>query len=114
MAKYLEYETASGHIVSEIISSSKPTTADGYGLLAIPDDAELDTTLYIVKNDTLVKQFETNEERIERERLKREQQERVRERLHSMMYEVCISLLEDDDTALKELRKEYKELKAYM
>ena len=114
MAKYLEYEAASGHIVSEIISSSEPTAADGYGLLEIPEDAEIDTTLYIVKNGTLVKQFETNEERIERERLKREQQERVRERLHSMMYEVCISLLEDDDTALKELRNEYKELKAYM
>ena len=114
MAKYLEYEAASGHIVSEIISSSEPTAADGYGLLEIPEDAEIDTTLYIVKNGTLVKQFETNEERIERERLKQKQQERVRERLQSMMYEVCISLLEDDDTALKELRNEYKELKAYM
>ena len=114
MARYLEYETASGRIVSEIKSASEPAVAEGCGLLQIPDDAELDTTQYAVRNGVLVKCWEPNEERIERERLKRERTQRVRERLKSMMYEVCIALLEDDNSALGELRAEYRELKAYL
>ena len=114
MAKYLEYDLASGQIVSEMTSSIPPTPATGYGLLEIPESAVLDTTLYIVKNGVLVKQYETNEERIERERLKREQREKVRARIRSMAHEVCICILENDEAALKELREEYRSLKAYM
>lgn len=114
MAKYLEYEIESGQIVSELTSSVPPTPATGYALFEIPDGTVLDTTLYIVKNDTLVKQYETNEERIERERLRREQREKVRARLMSMVNEVCICILENDEAALKELREEYRSLKAYM
>ena len=114
MARYLEYEKTTGRIISEIISPSEPAVGDTYGLLEIPSDVELDTTIYAVKNGVLVKNFETNEERIEREHIKREQKEKVRKRIKSMMYEVCIALLEDDNNALDELRKEYRELKAYL
>ena len=114
MARYLEYEINSGRIISEIISATEPTPAEGYGLLEIPDGAELDTTIYAVRNGVLVKQYETNEERIERERLRLEEKARVRERIKSMVYEVIIALLENDEAALEELREEYRTLKAYM
>ena len=112
--KYLEYEINSGRIISEIISVAEPTPAEGYGLFAIPDDAEIDTTLYAVRNGVLVKQYETNEERIERERLKREKKQKARQRLESMVYEVIITLLENDVATMEELREEYRTLKAYM
>ena len=54
MARYLEYEINSGRIISEIISATEPTPAEGYGLLEIPDNAELDTTIYAIKNGVLV------------------------------------------------------------
>ena len=114
MAKYLEYEINSGRIISEIISAAEPTPADGYGLYPIHDDAELDTTLYKVLNGVLVKQYETNEERLERAIRKKEQGENVRLRLQSIVYEVIFAILEDDDAAMKELREEYKQLKACM
>ena len=114
MARYLEYEKASGRIISEIISTYEPIVADGVGLLEIASDVELDTNLYSVKNGVLVKQYETNEERTERERLKREHQEKVRKRVQSMVLEVPIAILEGDDEAIEELRKEYRKLKALM
>ena len=112
--RYLEYETATGRIISEITCKDKPTPAEGFSLLEIPGDAEIDTNIYAVKNGVLVKCYETNEERIERERLKREQQAKVRMRMKAMMYEVCIALLEDDNSAIEQLRQEYRELKAYL
>lgn len=114
MAKYLEYEVASGQIVSELISSIEPTPATGYALLEIPDNSEIDTSLYIIKNGTLVRQYETSEERLKREMQKHENREKVHARLMSMINEVCICLLEDDEAALNELREEYRSLKAYM
>ena len=114
MARYLEYDTASGRILSEIISTSEPEVRESIGLLEIDTEAEIDTNLYIVKNGVLVKQFETNEERIEREKLKREHQEKVRRRVQSMVFEVSIAILEGDDEAIEELRREYKKLKVYM
>ena len=114
MARYLEYEINSGRIISEIISAAEPTPAEGYGLYPIPDDAELDTTLYKVLNGVLVKQYETNEERLERAIRKKEQGENVRLRLQSIVYEVIFAILEDDKAAMQELREEYKRLKACM
>ncbi|MBQ7220794.1 MAG: hypothetical protein IJS28_07435 [Synergistaceae bacterium] len=112
--RYLEYETATGRIISELTSRDKPTPSEGFSLLEIPEDADIDTTLYAVKNGVLVKCYETNEERLERERLKREHLEKVRMRMKAMMYEVGIALLEEDDNAIKQLRQEYRELKAYL
>lgn len=114
MARYLEYEKASGRIISEIYSTYEPEVAEGVGLLELTTEDEIDTSLYSVKNGVLVKNFETNEERIERERLKREHQEKVRKRVQSMVLEVPIAILENDDDAIEELRKEYQRLKAYM
>lgn len=114
MAKYLEYEVDSGQIVSEMTSSVPPTPAKGYALLEIPEATTIDTTIYLIKNGVLVKQYETNEERIERERLRREQREKIRARLRSMVNEVCICILENDEAELKALREEYRSMKAYL
>ena len=92
MARYLEYEKSTGRIVSEILSANEPTVAAGFGLFELNTDAELDTNLYAIKNGVLVKQYETNEERIERLKVKAEQREKVRKRILSMVNEVIITI----------------------
>lgn len=114
MAKYLEYDKTTGRIISEIIAPSQPTVSSAVGLLEIDPDAEIDTNLYAVKNGVLVKQYETNEERIERIRLRQEQREKVRLRIRSMLNELCVIILENDTDALEKLREEYRTLKAYL
>ena len=114
MARYLEYEKSTGRIVSEILSATEPKVSQNFGLFELNADAELDTRLYAIKNGVLVKNYETNEERIERLKVKQEQREKVRKRILSMVNEVIITILENDTDALEELRKEYKELKARM
>ena len=114
LARYLEYEKATGRIVSEIISPNEPAVATGFGVFELNSDEELDTNLYAIKNGVLVKQYETNEERIERLKLRAKQREKVRMRIRSMVNEVIITILENDNKALEELREEYKALKRYM
>ena len=114
MARFLEYDKTNGRIISEIFCAEAPEPSAGIGLLEIDTDAELDTNLYAVKNGVLVKQYETNEERIERIRLRQEQREKVRKRIHSMVHEVIITILENDSDALEVLREEYRTLKAYL
>ena len=112
MARYLEYDKATGRIVSEIISPSEPTVASGFGVFKLSSDVEIDTNLYAVKNGALIKQYETNEERIERLKVRAEQRKKVRDRVKSMLHEVIITILENDPDALEELRKEYRELRS--
>ena len=114
MARYLEYETLTGHIISEFISSSTPEPSDGISYLAIDDNLLIDTASFAVKNGALVKLYETNQERIEREHIRQEQAEKVRNRVKSMCYELCLALLDNNDTAIKELQKEFQELKGLL
>ena len=114
MARYLEYDTNSGRIISEIISSIPPTIAGGYGLLELGEDQEVDTAAYAVRDGKLVKLYETAEERIERERLRKIKKEQTRERIKSMAWECAMAILDDNDEAIKHLQKEFKELKAYI
>ena len=114
MAHYLEYDKGTGRIVSEIISATVPKSTAEHDVYEIPEDLQIDTTLYAVRNGQLVKLYETNEERLQRELLRRENIERVRERIKSMMYETCIAILDENDKALNALRREYRELKVYL
>lgn len=114
MARYLEYETLTGHIISEFISSSMPDPVDGISYLAIDDNLLIDTASFAVKNGVLVKLYETNEERIQREHIRQEQSEKVRNRVKSMCYELCLAKLDNNDTAIKELQKEFQELKVLL
>ena len=114
MAKYLEYDKITGRIISEIISASKPECSGNYGLLEVDSNLEINTALYVIKDGQLVKMYETNEERLERERVRKEHGEKIRRRVKAMMYEVIIALLDENDKALEDLRKEYQSIKGYL
>ena len=114
MARYLEYDKNTGRIICEVMSSVKPETSGNYDILEISDEQVVNTSLYAVRDSQLVKLYETNEERFERERLRKENQERVRERIKTMMYEVVMAILDENEEALKDLRAEYKKLKVYL
>jgi len=114
MARYLEYDKTTGRIISEIISASKPEMSGNYDVLEVADGLEVNTALYCVRDGQLVKIYETNEERLERERIKKEHSEQIRQRVKAMMYEVIIAILDDNEKALNDLKTEYKSLKGYL
>ena len=114
MARYLEYDKTTGRIISEIVSATKPEISGDYGLLEIADGVGFDTALYAVRDGQLVKMYETNEERLERERVKKEHGEQIRQRVKSMMYEAIMAILDDNEEALNDLKREYKSLKQYL
>ena len=113
MARYLEYDNNTGRIVCEIVSAIKPEASGNFELLEITNAQEIDTSLYAVRGGKLVKLYETNEERFERERLRKENIEQARERIKTMFYEGMAALLDGNDTAFKALQTEFKELKVY-
>ena len=109
MPKFLEYNLNNGHIISEIISEVPPAAADGFD-----DNLNIDTSSYAVRDAQLVKLFETNSERAERERLRKEYHEQVRKRLHSLIHQCMIAFLDDNSQEINNLRFEFKKLKAYL
>ena len=114
MPKFFEYNINSGHIISEIIAQSPPAPADGFALLQVDDNLNIDTSCYAVRDGQLVKLFETNAEIAERERLRKEYHEQVRERLHSLIHQCMIAFLDDNSDEINNLRLEFKQLKAYL
>ena len=114
MGRYIEYETDTGRIISELTSDTQPTSQENISYLEIPDEQLIDLTGYKVKNGSLVKDYETNEERLERERVKREQAEKVRLRIRSMAYELCFAILDDNEETIQNLKAEFKRLKVYL
>ena len=114
MHKYLEYDINSGKIVCILSADNPPQPANGFALLSIDDNINIDTSSYAVRNGQLVKLFETNAERAERERLRKEYSEQTRLRLKSMIYECVVAILDDNLDALNELKNEYKQLKVYL
>ena len=114
MHKFLEYNINSGHIISEITSDSPPPPADGFALLQVDDNLNIDSSCYAVRDGQLVKLFETNAEIAERERLRKEYHEQVRKRLHSLIHECMIAFLDDNNDEINNLRNEFKQLKAYL
>ena len=114
MTKYIEYDTASGHIISELKSDNLPAVSDGVSLLELDSNAEIEIGRYIVKDGELRKIYQTNEEKDEQERIKREYAEQVRARVKDMINELGIAILEDDNEEIERLRREYKNLRAYL
>lgn len=114
MNKYLEYDINTGKIVCILSADNPPLPANGFALLLIDDDINIDTSSFAVRNGQLVKLFETNAERAERERLRKEYSEQKRLRLKSMIYECVVAILDDNLDALNELKNEYKQLKVYL
>lgn len=114
MSKFLEYNLHNGLIISEISAVSPPLPAEGFALLQVDDNLNIDTSSYAVREGQLVKLFETNAEIAERERLRRVHYEKVRERLHSMIHECVIAILDDNNQEINNLRNEFKQLKRYL
>lgn len=114
MHRYIEYETDTGRIISEIYSPAVPEATGNIAYLEITTEQSVDLTGYIVKNGTLVKGYETNEERLERERAKREQGEKARLRIKNILPEYLFALLDENEEAAAELRAEFKKLKVYL
>ena len=114
MARYIEYDILSGHIISEIKADSPPEIPEGIGLIEIENDIEIEIGRYVVKNGKLQKIYETNAEKDEQERIKKEYAESVRARIRSMISELCIALLANDEEEIGRLRREYQTLRAYL
>lgn len=114
MARYIEYDKLSGHIISEMKTKERPYLTEGASLMEIDEDTDIEIGRYIVKDGELVKIHETNAEKSEQERIKREYAESVRARIRNMIYELCIAQLENDDEEIGRLRREYKSLRAYL
>lgn len=112
--RYLEYEISTGKIISEIISDNAPELDEDRGVIVIGDEAVIDASRFIVKDGVLAKAYETKNEQIERERLRKEYREKSLRRIKSMMTEYFVAVMENDNDAINELRSEYKELKAYL
>ena len=114
MPKFLEFDLLSGKIICEISSDSLPPANHSTGILQIDDNLNIDTSSYAVRDGQLVKLFETNAEKAEREKLRKELHEQTRKRLNSLIHQCVIAILDDNDHALQELRNEFKSLKAYL
>lgn len=120
--RFIEYDLATGRIISEIECDSEPWPVDGTGLLQIGDNEEIDTIDYAVRNGALVKVSETSQERLERERIRREHGEQCKKRLKSLIPEIVIAMLDSGtlyqlfprDERIKALCKEYSAMKAYL
>lgn len=112
--KYLEYEEETGRILSEITSKVEPEPHDGIQHLPVDDNFSIDTLTHIVVGGAIKKNVETNAERLERERLKREHETAARLRLKAMTFELCLAILANDMEAVKELQTEYAGMRAVL
>ena len=95
MRKFLEYDINSGQVISVITCENPPEPSNGLGLFEIDLNMNIDTSVYAVRDNQLVKLYETNAERAQREKLRKEYAEGVRKRLKSMIYEFVVALLDD-------------------
>lgn len=114
MCRYLEYDEESGRILSEIRSPNPPEMTEGKSFLEIGEHENIEISRYAVRGGVLVKVYETNNERLERERLRSEYAVSARRRVSSLRGEYIDAMLEDDEEAKIRLKKEYKRLKAYV
>lgn len=114
MKRYIEYDTTSGRIISEIKSKSEPEPTAGKAILEIGETEKLDISRYGVRNGVLVKVIETMREKKERQRIEREHSEKCNRRLRAMMREYVLAQLDEDVTAQESLKREYKKIKRYI
>ncbi len=114
MGRYLEYDEASGRIISEITSRNPPEVSPGMAVIEIADGDRIDARRYAVRNGALVKVLESNSERQEREKIKREYGDSMRRRAQAIRQEFLEALLDGNDIDVERLREEYKKLKVYL
>ena len=112
--KYLEYEIKTGRILSEVTSAEAPEPENGRGYYEIGQKEDLDLTQYAIRGGSLVKVGETNQEKLERERIRREHGEQCRRRLRSLKDEYLIAMIAEDEEEMSNLKREFKRMKAYL
>ena len=112
--KFLEYDIKTGRILSEVTSSVDPEPEDGRGYYEIGRNEELDITQYAIRGGSQVKVGETNQEKLERERIRREHGEQCRRRLRSMKDEYLIAMIARDEEEQRNLEREFDKMKAYL
>ena len=112
--KFLEYDIKTGRILSEVTSGVDPEPENGRGYYEIGRNEELDITQYAVRGGSLVKVGETNQEKLERERIRREHGEQCRRRLRSLKEEYLIAMIAEDEDEMNNLRREFARMKAYL
>ncbi len=118
MRYFLEYNIETTRVLSllRVNSDVTPNVADGCGLYEVTEDEanNIDTGLIGVQDGKIIKLYETDAERRERERLRNQKREQSRLRAKSMREELTMAILEGDSSKIQELRKEYRALKAYL
>lgn len=114
MRRFLEYATASGRIICEVYADDEPQVEDGHAVLEISGDMTLDTNNCAVVDGVLTRMYETPDERVQREKLRREYKERTGARVRRLMYDFLIAQIEEDDVKIRALREEYNIMKRWM
>ena len=112
--KFLEYDIKTGRILSEVICSEDPEPENGRGYYEIGRNEELDITQYAVRGGSLVKVGETNQEKLERERIRREHGEQCRRRYKSLKEEYLLAIISRDEDEQRNLEREFDRMKAYL
>lgn len=113
---WLEYETDTGNIVCLLSAEGEnaPEVQSGHAVIAAPEEWDGDLSGWVVRDEELARDRTTPEARRERERLRRELAEEVRNRVAQVFKEFIVALLEDDADKQAELKAQYKRLKAFL
>lgn len=114
IVRFLEYEVKTGRILSEVMCCIEPAPENGIAYYEIGKNEELDITQYAVRGGSLVKVGETNQEKLERERIRREHGEQCRRRLRSLKEEFVIAQIAEDEEEITRLRREFNVMRAYL
>ena len=112
MRRFLEYEVDTGRIVCDVYALSEPNVRDGHALLEVDAALTLDINNSAVRDGAIVRTTETFEERMARVRERQEARERAQGRIRHLIYDFMIAQIEDNKAKQKELKAEYKTLKA--
>jgi len=115
MAKeWIEYETSTGNIVCILSAEGEdaPNVQSGHAVMDVPEgwDGDIDGWR-VIENGTLVRTRLTIQERMERERERRERAENAYKRVIQIKSDFILALLDDDTEAQAAYKAEYKRLK---
>ena len=111
--EWLEYETGTGYIVCILSSETdeEPFIREGHAIMAVPEDWDGDIDGWRVEDGALVRTRLTVQERLERERERRERAENAYKRVIQIKSDFILALLDDDTEAQAAYKAEYKRLK---
>ena len=114
MKQWLEYEISTGQIVCLLTAEDgeTPYTQNANALIEPPEEWDGDIDGWRVADGTLVRTRLTVQERLERERERRERAENAHKRIIQIKSDFVLALLDDDADAQAAYKAEYRRLKA--